>query len=256
MKNKTEISGNYMEEMKNLHAHKTVPLFNRQAIITGHAEENIGGTIEEKFENNGIDCYIYGERADNMMDQNVRSEIFDNNEADILVVNQGYTSLNWVEHQPQREIQHIVDSCLTSVILTVSDFVANTIDQPFRKKIVIIGSMGGKAVLNGSSPYCAAKAGVIHFAKCVAWELAPKGFDVFCVNPSNVSDGPMTQDTIKGLMAYRGLDQAEATAYWGASCPKEDFLTMCQVADVVFNLIQPDMEYMSGCSVDLAGGQR
>jgi ketoreductase len=116
--------------------------------------------------------------------------------------------------------------------------------------------MAYKAVLNGSSPYCAAKAGLAHFARCLAWELAPKAFDVFCVHPSNTKGTPMTEETIKGLMRYRGLDRKEAEAYWGAVLPKWQWLLPENIADLVSFLVSGKAEYLSGANLDMAGGQR
>jgi NAD(P)-dependent dehydrogenase (short-subunit alcohol dehydrogenase family) len=50
-------------------------------------------------------------------------------------------------------------------------------------RIVNIGSIAGQIVRTGQIAYCAAKAAVIHFTRCLAVEVAPHGITVNCLCP-------------------------------------------------------------------------
>ena len=110
--------------------------------------------------------------------------------------------------------------------------------------------------LNGSAVYCASKAGLAMLMKCLAWELAPKGYDVYTIHPSNVEDTPMSDDTIDGLRRYRNMTLPEAEAYWGDSPIRDEILTKWEIADLVRTLLSPNTGYLSGAQLELSGGQR
>jgi NAD(P)-dependent dehydrogenase (short-subunit alcohol dehydrogenase family) len=173
-----------------------------------------------------------------------------------LVMCHGVTHLDWIEDIPPERIDQAIMVNLTASIHLVQQFVRSTINAPHRKKIISIGSMAHRAVLNGSAAYCASKAGLAHFMRCAAWELAPKGFDVYSIHPSNVQGTTMTEDTIKGLARYRSLTREDAEAYWATGNPHTSALTTDEIARLVGYLLQPGTRYLSGANLELAGGQR
>jgi NAD(P)-dependent dehydrogenase (short-subunit alcohol dehydrogenase family) len=126
------------------------------------------------------------------------------------------------------------------------------------KHIVYIGSMAYTKVLNASAPYCAAKAGLAHFSRCMAWELGPKGYRVFTVHPGNVVNTPMTEETIDGIARYREMEHDEdAEAYWASDEPSMGFLHRNDVAVWVEKLVcEPNLAHASGSQIELAGGMR
>jgi NAD(P)-dependent dehydrogenase (short-subunit alcohol dehydrogenase family) len=116
--------------------------------------------------------------------------------------------------------------------------------------------MAYNKVLNGSSIYCASKAAMAHFVRCIAWELGPKAYDVFAIHPSNVLDAPMSEETIQGLMRYRNMSRAAAEAYWNDGTFRDQPLTKWEIADLVSFLFTPASAYLSGTQLELAGGAR
>jgi NAD(P)-dependent dehydrogenase (short-subunit alcohol dehydrogenase family) len=244
MTTKETISKSYMDSQKIQHSGKRTPE-NRLIAITGASREgSIGDAIKEKFSctQSLIEDVIYDD--------------FDFTGFTDLVMCHGYTYMDWLEEIPDEETHKILDVNLYGSIRVLSQFVRQTMDEPFRKKIISIGSMAYNHVLNGSAAYCASKAGLNHFIRCAAWELAPKAYDVYCINPSNVLDAPMTRDTINHLMNYRQLTLEQAMEYWGANNPREVFLTKSEIVDTVQHLLFIDKGYLSGNPIDLAGGQR
>jgi NAD(P)-dependent dehydrogenase (short-subunit alcohol dehydrogenase family) len=68
-------------------------------------------------------------------------------------------------------------------------------------RIVNIGSIAGMIVRTDQIAYCAAKAAVIHFTRCLAVEMAPHGITVNCVCPGMTWTQMLSQSAID-----RGLD--------------------------------------------------
>lgn len=249
---KETVSASYMEAQKAKHLSK--PHNQPCILITGDGKPgSIGQAI--RHHRKGIGNEILSFIGDVRSTKDIRNSLVSLS-FNTLICCHGTNHLDWIEDQPQDKIEEQVSVNLTGTIQIISEFVRRTIDNGERKTIIVIGSMGGKAVLNGSSPYCAAKAGVEHFCRCIAWELAPKGYDVFLINPSNVEGAPMSEATIEGLARYRNMSKEEARKYWGAVCPKERFMNVNDITAVVDFLLSGKAEYLSGSAIDMKGGQR
>lgn len=164
--------------------------------------------------------------------------------------------LNWFENASGRKVRQIFDVNLTGSYMIAQEFVRATIESHHRKKIIFMGSMAYTKVLNASAAYCASKAGLAMLTRCLAWELAPKGYDVYCVHPSNVEDAPMSEETIQGLMRYRNISRDEARMYWRDSVLRDHQLTKEEITFTVRMLLRAEAGYMSGSNVELAGGAR
>jgi NAD(P)-dependent dehydrogenase (short-subunit alcohol dehydrogenase family) len=68
-------------------------------------------------------------------------------------------------------------------------------------RIVNFGSIAGQIVRTEQIAYCAAKAAVIHFTRCLAVEVAPRGITVNCLCP-----GMTWTDMLQTSSQERGLD--------------------------------------------------
>ena len=247
---KEKISSSYMEEMKKIHADKPYRDF-PNVIITGAANKD---SIGESIVNTLLESEKIGSLKKVFSD--VRSSDFVFSGIDTLIMCHGALHMDWLEDAPEEKIKEVLDVNLYGSIRLVKQFVNQTINENWRKQIISIGSMAYRNVLNGSSAYCASKAGLAHFMKCAAWELAPKGYDVFSIHPSNTEGTPMAEETIKGLMRYRDLTRQEAEGYWSAVLPKENWLQTKDISDLVKFLLLENSEYLSGTNIDLGGGQR
>ena len=172
-----------------------------------------------------------------------------------LILCNGFTHLDWIENQEIFNIHDAISDTLTASILYTSKFVRATLKKRYRKHIVYVGSMAHNRVLNASSPYCAAKAGLAHFARCMAWELTPKGYVIATTHPGNIEGTPMTEKTIQGIMAYRGLGRKEAERYWSSALNADRFLNARDVAECISRCLQMEPQ-SSGAQIELGGGCR
>lgn len=255
---KEDISRSYVEDWR-LRTADYLPQQDRRALVVGCSPGNIGSHIATSLELHGFK-EAWRVTIDDVdltrSDDTVEFFYRHGNERDTLILSNGYTHLDWIEDQPTQEIYNTIDNTLCGSILATREFVKSTIDEEHLKYIVFVGSMAYSKVLNGSAVYCAAKAGLAHFAECVAYELAPKGYRVFCVHPGNVQGTPMTTKTIEGLRRYRGITVAEAKDYWSSGLLMPEFLKPEEIGDTVAWLVSGKADHMTGSQIELKGGQR
>lgn len=266
---KEGISGGYIESWHHRTKYWEVPEYeDRAALVVGCRTGNIGEQIADELGERGF-ARIHARDIDptdgswtskvpfDLNDDESLYSVIQPGAYDTLVLANGVTNLDWIEDQPLDKIEAVVANKLTGSIKAVSTFAAANCERPYIKHIVLIGSMAYRSVLNASAPYCAACAGLVHFGRCVAWELAPKGFRVFIVNPSNVEGTPMTEDTIAGVQRYRGISREQAEEYWGAVRALPEWLTRDDIAGLVGDLVTDDkFRWLSGVPLDLGGGLR
>jgi NAD(P)-dependent dehydrogenase (short-subunit alcohol dehydrogenase family) len=258
---KEAVHASYLESMKAEHGSKPVPpqYTQRRALVIGsnRFDGNIGSAIAEALTDEGFDVIDPPiSELDATVASHTRDALRSFPGTDTLVLANGYTYMDWIEDYPPEEIFKVVNHSLIGSMVATHQFVRETIEDPYHKHIVYIGSMAAKGVLNASAPYCAAKAGLMHFCKCMGWELTPKGYSVFVVNPSNTEGTPMTERTIKLIMNYREMDREQAEAYWSSINLKNRWLQPEDIAETVCWLVSGKAGYMSGSAIDLSGGQR
>lgn len=245
---KTAISSDYLHIQKLKHGRKQWAPPTR-VLISGDANfGSIGAHIVSALREDGSEV--------NSFKDDVRDKIdLPTNVYSTLISCHGVMDLNWFEDAATDKAREIFDVNLFGSFNLAQAFVRSTIESDRRKKIIFIGSMAYTKVLNASAAYCASKAGLAMLTRCLAWELAPKGYDVYCVHPSNVEDAPMSEETIKGLMRYRTMSREEAEMYWRDSVLRDHQLTKDEITGVVQMLLN-DTGYMSGSNIELAGGAR
>lgn len=258
MGTKDAVSTNYIKSWQDQTRDYMMPDDRRAVIVGSNGSDNIGAAIASHFRSTKAFEEVAERDIDtlNLTVPEMVSE-FPWIQYDTVVLANGQTSLNWIEDQSYDSIKSVLENKLMGSMYAVHEFVAQTLDEEFTKNIILIGSMAAGAVLNGSSVYCASCAGLQHFARCVAWELAPKGYRVFLLNPSNTEGTPMTEETIKGLMAYRGLNRIDAESYWGATRALPRWLQAGDIASIAHWLVTtPEAEWLSGVPLNLGGGLR
>jgi 3-oxoacyl-[acyl-carrier protein] reductase len=250
---KSYVSSIYLTELRNEHGHKR-HRETHEILITGDLKQHsIGEAIRDTLEP------MPGCKIDSYHGDVRKRDAFtgmDLQPYDTLIMCHGLTHLDWFEDLSPSKLDDIFIVNVLSHFKLAQRFVEDTIHEPYRKRIIMIGSMAYKAVLNGSAAYCASKAALAHLARCMAWELAPKGFDVFIIHPSNTLGTPMTEDTIQGLMRYRGISREAAESYWNDSPIRDSILTPAEIANLVKFIMLGSSDYLAGTQIDLGGGQR
>ena len=113
-------------------------------------------------------------------------------------------------------------------------------------RIVVVSSIAGQIVRTAQIAYCSAKAAAIHFARCLAVEMAPHGITVNCLCPG------MTWTEMLGESAVeRGLDLDAMVALIPAgrmADPKDH-------AHLVAYFASEEAAHVTGQVVSVDGGQ-
>lgn len=270
MRTKYEISGSEMDLLKEKYLVDTLNT-NRTATIIGAYGNNICGEIKNVFMDNDIIVHTIDKKPIdvNYTSNNVASYICADmtdeknidtvatlDQSDILVLGHGTMQLDWFEDYTYKQMEYIIQNNLLSHMKIVNRWIRQTIEKRYKKYLIIIGSMAYDNVLNGSIPYMVSKAGLAMLARGLAWELAPKNYNVICIHPSNTKDTPMTERTILEIMRFRHVDYADAESYWSAVLPKMNFLTKNQIAELALFFVSGKCDYLSGSNIELRGGQR
>ena len=265
---KSQVSSIYLDVQKDAHAGKRYRrISQRVALVVGAREGNIGHAIVDRLQDGGITVHTVDLIADGIDIASAEGlDVITKLQPDILVLANGSNYMEWIENMELANVEQVIHDTLTASIIATSWWAQQVMHDPWRKSLVFIGSMAHKAVLNGSSPYCAAKAGLNHFAECCGWELTPKGFTVHTVHPSNTFSRKdnrgnfyphMTEATIRGLMEYRNLSRQAAEEYWGACNLMDRWLHPDDIAELIWFLITSESAmFMSGAALEMKAGQR
>jgi NAD(P)-dependent dehydrogenase (short-subunit alcohol dehydrogenase family) len=114
---------------------------------------------------------------------------------DILINNAAWTATVEALEVTEEEWDQTVDTCLKAIFFT-SQAVARVMVAAGGGKIVNIGSTFGQVTFKGRSVYAAAKAGVHHLTRALAYEWASKGINVNAVAPC-ITETPTRRELLQ-----------------------------------------------------------
>lgn len=225
-----------------------------RALIVGAAAGNIGSAIDAE-----IGAFMPTEAISLQGQRDIPSPEDIGHNYRYLVVSCGFTEIKPLDELDQGTVLKIVNANLTTPLLLIRNFlIATRFPQPGEDCcVVVIGSYAHDHVLSNSVAYCAAKAGINHAIKCLAWDYGDKGYRFHCINPHSVEDTPMTREVITQIQMTKQMTEAEALDYWKRTLILPNRLTRAEVARTVSWLIfdAPTM-HLNGSSIELYGGER
>jgi 3-hydroxybutyrate dehydrogenase len=109
---------------------------------------------------------------------------------------------------------------------------------------------GGPAV----AAYSAAKHGVLGLVRSLALEVARSGITVNAVCPGYV-DTPLTEAAVAGLMARKGIGEADALAMVTGGNPVGRLISTEEVVAAVIFLASPGASMVNGHALAVTGGE-
>lgn len=115
--------------------------------------------------------------------------------------------------------------------------------------IVILSSVAAKEARRNYLPYNASKLAVLHIMWSFAEILGPKGISVNAVAP-----GPVNTPMWAQFAKDSGPDAAANRAKRAAELPMRRFAEPEEVARAILFLADPDNRYITGVTLDVAGG--
>lgn len=126
--------------------------------------------------------------------------------------------------------------------------------MPDHGRIVNISGVLGKVGVPGSSAYCAAKHGLIGFAKAAALELAPRGITVNTVCPGWV-DTALAREVMEGIAEGVGMTYDEVRRDALSRVPLGQMIQPEEIASLVHFLVSSAGVNITGQAYNISGGQ-
>src|SRR5699024_9284545 len=165
---------------------------------------------------------------------------------DILINNAGRSGSTSILKLDVEDWEAIQTVNVTSVFLVSKYLSKLMMDAPEKKDraIVNIASLSGHKAGAKIPHYSTAKAGVIHFSKALAEELAPYGIRVNSVSPG-FTETPLTEEGLRNDSFEKAIERHTALRRVGA--PTEN-------ANVIAFAASSEASYMTGTDLLVDGG--
>jgi len=229
------------------------------AAVTGGAQ-GIGAAIARRLVDSGAKVALWdhdeglaGETAARISATAVPCDVTDfdsitralevSGPVDILVNSAGVAGPNApVADYDVAAFRQIVDINLTGTFL-VNKAVVPGMQARNYGRIVNIASVAGKEGNPGASAYSASKAGVIALTKSLGKELADHDIAVNCITPAAARTAIFDQMS------------EEHIAYMLSKIPRNRFVTVDEVANMVTWLVSAENSFTTGAAFDLSGGR-
>ncbi len=115
---------------------------------------------------------------------------------------------------------------------------------------IFVASISGRAPAAKGAQYAAAKAGLIHAARSLAWELGPRGVRVNAVSPgSTIFPGG-------GWERTRADRPQDFSKFEAEDFPASRLSTVREIADAIVFVASPRASGINAADVQVDGGQR
>jgi 3-oxoacyl-[acyl-carrier protein] reductase len=160
---------------------------------------------------------------------------------DVLINNSGIRRDQILASLSENEWDEVIDTNLKGTYLMSQQAVLLMMQKRYGR-IIQISSIGGKLGLPGQANYAASKAGQLALTMSLAKEVGKRKITVNCVCP-----GFIETDLLKGLPEEQIKDYQQQV-------PLKRFGTAQEVAHAVLFLASPQAGYITGTSLDVAGG--
>ena len=142
----------------------------------------------------------------------------------------------------KKEWEHVRSVDLTGVFLSTKA-VLHHMKKNGYGRLIIISSVAGKEGNPGATPYGAAKAGVIGYAKGLAQELLPSNITVNCLAPA------ITETELLEEMTDEYIEDKKSKIPMGRFC------TAAEIADMTAWVASSNCSFTTGQVFDLTGGR-
>lgn len=171
---------------------------------------------------------------------------------DVLVNNAGRGESHRFLDHPDELWQRMLALNLSSVYY-VTKAVAPLMVKQRWGRIVNIASTSAKIGARYAAAYTAAKHGVLGLTRALAAELVADNVTVNAICPGYAKT-PMTEDSIRNIVARTGMDPAEARRKLEAMSPQARLIEPEEVAAVVVFLAQEAAQGITGQAINVDGG--
>ncbi|MCP4405597.1 MAG: SDR family NAD(P)-dependent oxidoreductase [bacterium] len=218
----------------------------KTAVITG-GSSGLGLAFAEQLSERGYRTILIA-RDRQRLAATVQAEY---EQIEFLIVNAGVVHVKLLSEMSYDELRQDLDIDLWGAAVTAKTFL------PLLKsgaKILFISSGFGLMGLAGYSAYCAAKAGVIHFAEALRRELHSQRIAVYVACPSDI-DTPQFHEEQAAMPSWMKGGSAPRVSAMPASAAARKILRRCQGKRFMIT-ISPDVWALSLASKVLSRRMR
>lgn len=216
-------------------------------VVIADAHERRTGEVAEALKSEGykaigIVCDVTDrEQVDNA----VKRTLSEFGQIDILVNNAGINRLQPVHEMTDENWDVVIDTNLKGTFYFTRAALPAMIEQNYGR-IVNISSIAGWSGSNqGEAPYCAAKAGIMAFTRCVALETAKYDITVNAIAPGFVPNPFLLK-----IYPPEALEAIERMI------PKGRGATPEEIANAILFLVSEEGSYITGETIAVSGGWR
>ena len=159
-----------------------------------------------------------------------------------LVNNAGILSDKSFFDETEEDWKNVIDVNLNSVFLCSKAVIPVMVKNKFGRIVNISSLSGLKSSIFSSSAYCASKAGIIGFSRCLAHQTAKYNVRVNCIAPCT-TESPMISQ----------LDK-EVKEDYIKSVPLGRIAKPSDIAHAVYFLLNDSSDFITGETLNLSGG--
>ena len=217
--------------------------FTDKKVLVVGASRGIGKGVADAFSSSGAEVFeISSHNCDISSKEQIDQYTSNLDRIDILI---NVAAINFAKNIEQISIEEW--DAVMSVNLRGIFYITKKIipKMPSGSKIINVSSIAGRhrSLVSGIH-YVSSKAGLIGFTKQLAFELSNKNINVNVVCPSQT-----LTDMLQSTTSPEELSQLEKNIPIGRIATVEE-----QVAPILF-LASSEASYMTGCALDINGGQ-
>lgn len=217
------------------------------SVVVTDAHERRTGEVAEALKSEGckaigIVCDVTNrEHVDNL----AKRTLSEFGRIDILVNNAGINRLQPTHEMTDENWDLVIDTNLKGTFYCTRAVLPTMLEQNYGR-IVNISSIAGWSGSNqGEAPYCAAKAGIMAFTRCVALETAKYDITVNAIAPGFVPNPFLLK--IYPQEALQAIERA---------IPKGRGATAQEIANAILFLVSEEGSYITGETIAVSGGWR
>lgn len=159
-----------------------------------------------------------------------------------LVNNAGILSAKPFLEETEEDWKNVIDVNLNGVFLCSKAVIPNMIKNKFGRVVNMSSLSGLKSSVFSSSAYCASKAGIIGFSRCLALQTAKYNIRVNCIAPCT-TDSPMIAQLDKKIKE----DYIKSVPLGRIAKPSD-------IAHAVYFLLSDNSDFITGETINLSGG--
>lgn len=172
-----------------------------------------------------------------------------------LVLCNAFVEVKELRHQSYVSISEIVNCTLMASVYMTKRFLECTQYRSDVRRVVTIGSHSAEWPNRWLGPYCAAKAGLNQFVKCMQREYGHEGYRFFCINPGPIGTS-FQERLVEGTAQITKQKPSEVKGTVLSRSGLGRMLTPREVGQFAAQLVHGNYDWMCGNPIPFTGGQR